>query len=187
MKTRFATLVTLLSLLPAAALAADTYKLDPVHSMVIFQISHMEVSNTFGRFNEPNGTFVLDDDASKISFDITVDAAKVDTNNAQRDTHLKSDSFFSVKQFPTITFKSSAVKKTGDKTFDVTGDLTLHGVTKTITIPLTEIGAGKTQAGERAGFTTTFSIKRSDYGMTFMVGPVGDDVTLMVGIEGVKQ
>jgi polyisoprenoid-binding protein YceI len=188
MKNRIASLVAILALLPAATLmATDTYKLDPVHSMVIFEINHFGVSNTYGRFNEPTGSFVMDDDAGKMSFEASVPAANVDTNNAQRDTHLKSDSFFSAKQFPDITFKSTGVKKTGDKTFDVTGDLTLHGVTKSITVPLTLIGAAKTQAGDRAGFGATFSIKRSDYGMTFMVGPVGDDVTLIINLEGVKQ
>ena len=188
MKIRIASLVAFLALLPAATLlAADTYKIDPVHSMVIFQINHLGVSNIFGRFNAPAGTFTTDDDPANISFNATVETANVDTNNTQRDTHLKSDSFFDAKQFPEITFKSTAVKKTGDKTYDVTGDLTLHGVTKSITVPLNLIGTAKTQMGDRAGFGGTFSIKRTDYGMTFMVGPVGDDVTLWVNLEGVKQ
>jgi len=188
MNTRIASFVAFLALLPGTALlAADSYKIDPVHSMVIFQIGHFGVSNVFGRFNNPTGTFVMDDDAANMSFQASVETDKVDTANAQRDAHLKSDSFFSAKQFPDITFKSTSIKKTGDKTYDVTGDLTLHGVTKSITVPLNLIGAAKTQAGDRAGFGGTFSIKRSDYGMTFMVGPVGDDVTLWVNLEGVKQ
>jgi polyisoprenoid-binding protein YceI len=188
MKIRIASLVAFLTLLPSATLlAADTYKVDPVHSMVVFQINHMGVSNVLGRFNAPAGTFVMDDDAANMSFQVTVPAANVDTNNAQRDTHLKSESFFDAKQFPDITFKSTAIKKTGDKTYDVTGDLTLHGVTKSITVPLNLIGTASTQQGDKAGFGGTFSIKRSDYGMTFMIGGVGDDVTLWVNLEGTKQ
>jgi polyisoprenoid-binding protein YceI len=122
-----------------------------------------------------------------MNFDVTVKVDKLDTANAKRDQHLKSSDFFNAKQFPDIEFKSTGVKSTGDKTFDVTGDLTLHGVTKSITVPMTFVGAATTPMGARAGFDATFTIKRSDYGMNFMPGMVGDDVTLMINLEGVKQ
>jgi polyisoprenoid-binding protein YceI len=179
-------LVVLATALLASPLrAADTYKADPVHSTVIFRINHLGTSWVYGRFDDVAGTFTVDDKTP--SFDFTVNADSVDTNNKQRDTHVKSADFFSVKEFPTITFKSTSVTSTGDKKFDVTGDLTLHGVTKSITVPLEFVGAADTKMGSRAGYEAHFSVKRSDYGMDKMVGMVGDDVYLTVSFEGVKQ
>jgi polyisoprenoid-binding protein YceI len=175
----------------AAVRAADTYKVDPVHSQIVFQINHLGVSNILGRFNEPGGTFVLDnDDAGKSTFEISVAAKNVDTGFQKRDDHLRSPDFFNVKQFPTISFKSTGVKKLEDGSYELTGDLTLHGETKPITVKLGKIVAkevGPQMGGTRAGFDTTFTLKRSDYGMSFMQGPLGDEVTLMINIEGVKQ
>ena len=179
-------LVVLATALLASPLrAADTYKVDPVHSTVIFRINHLGTSWVYGRFDEVAGTFSVDDKTP--SFDFTVNADSVDTNNKQRDTHVKSADFFSVKEFPTITFKSTSVASTGDKKFDVTGDLTLHGVTKSITVPLEFVGAADTKMGSRAGYEAHFNVKRSDYGMDKMVGMIGDDVYLTVSFEGVKQ
>jgi len=181
----FVFLVT--ALLAAAPLrAADSYKVDPVHSTVIFRVNHMGTSWVYGRFDEVSGTFTVDEKSPE--FDISVNADSVDTNNKQRDTHLKSADFFSVKEFPTITFKSTSVTSTGEKKFDVTGDLTLHGVTKSITVPIDFVGAAESkQMGSRAGYEALFSVKRSDYGMDKMVGPVGDEIHLTVSFEGVKQ
>jgi len=181
----FVFLVT--ALLAAAPLrAADSYKVDPVHSTVIFRVNHMGTSWVYGRFDEVSGTFTVDEKSPE--FDISVNADSVDTNNKQRDTHLKSADFFSVKEFPTITFKSTSVTSTGEKKFDVTGDLTLHGVTKSITVPIEFVGAADSkQMGSRAGYEALFSVKRSDYGMDKMVGPVGDEIHLTVSFEGVKQ
>jgi polyisoprenoid-binding protein YceI len=187
MKTRFVSLLTALTVVFGAAVwaSAETYKIDAVHSQVIFRIGHLGVSKIFGRFNTTEGTFVTDDDPSKISFEATVSVDSLDTGNPQRDKHLKSPDFFNAKQFPEITFKSTSVAKSGD-TYQITGDLTLHGVTKSITVPMTKIGEAKTMAGERAGFGTEFTVKRSDYGMNFMPGAVGDDVELLINLEGVK-
>jgi polyisoprenoid-binding protein YceI len=165
--------------------AADAYKLDPVHSTVIFRVNHLGTSWVYGRFDEVSGTFTVDEKAPE--FDITVNADSVDTNNKQRDTHLKSADFFSVKEFPTLTFKSTSATSTGDKKFDVTGDLTLHGVTKSITVPMEFVGAADTKAGPRAGYEAHLTVKRSDYGMDKMVGMVGDEIHVTVSFEGVKQ
>ena len=173
------------ALLAAPLRAADTYKVDPVHSTVIFRINHLGTSWVYGRFDDVAGTFSVDDKTP--SFDFTVNADSVDTNNKQRDTHVKSADFFSVKEFPTITFKSTTVASTGDKKYDVTGDLTLHGVTKSITVPLEFVGAADTKMGSRAGYEAHFSVKRSDYGMDKMVGMIGDEVYLTVSFEGVKE
>jgi polyisoprenoid-binding protein YceI len=164
--------------------AADTYKVDPVHATVIFRVNHLGTSWVYGRFDDVSGTFTVGD---KPEFDITVNADSVDTNNKQRDTHLKSADFFSVKEFPTITFKSTSATSTGDKKFDVTGDLTLHGVTKSITVPIEFVGAADTKMGSRAGYEAHFSVNRADYGMDKMVGMVGGEVYLTVSLEGVKQ
>ena len=170
------------------AMAADTYKVDPVHSSVVFRIKHLDVSYSYGRFNNPTGTVVWDAaDPTKSSVNVEIKTENVDTDNQKRDDHLRGPDFFDVKQFPTITFKSTAVKAVGENKFDVTGNLTLHGVTKSITISLGKTGEAQTQMGYRAGWETAFKIKRSDYGMTGMVGPVGDEVELYVSIEGGKQ
>jgi polyisoprenoid-binding protein YceI len=168
--------------------AGDTYKVDPVHSSIIFRIKHMNISNVFGRFNEPTGTFVIDDaDPTKTTLNFEIQAANVDTHNAQRDTHLKGPDFFNAKQFPTITFKSTAVKKGEGNMLDVTGDLALHGVTRSITVPVEITGQGDFAGSHRVGLETTLTIKRSEYDMKNMVGPVGDDVRLNIAFEGAKQ
>jgi len=187
MKNRFAASLASLAVIFGAVVSAsaDTYKIDPVHTQVIFRIGHLGISKVFGRFDTIEGSFVTDDDPSKASFNATISVDSVDTGNAQRDKHLKSPDFFNAKQFPDITFKSTSITKTGD-TYQATGDLTLHGVTKSITIPMTKIGQAKTMAGERAGFDIQFTVKRSDYGINFMPGAVGDDVDLLINLEGVK-
>jgi polyisoprenoid-binding protein YceI len=175
-----------LVLLAAGSLrAADTYKLDPVHTSVIFRVNHFGVSYVYGRFDEASGTFSVDDKSP--SFDITVNAESVDTNNKQRDTHLKSADFFSVKEFPTLTFKSTSVASSGDKKFDVTGDLTMHGVTKSITASIEFVGAADTKMGARAGYEAHLSVKRSDFGMDKWLPAVGDEIQVTVSLEGVKQ
>ena len=118
---------------------------------------------------------------------MTVQAASINTGNAKRDKHLRGPDFFSVKEFPTITFKSKEWKSTGGMNYDVTGDLTLHGVTKPVTIAVTKIGEGKGPMGKpRVGFDGLLKIKRTDYGMKKLVGPAGDEVTLHFGIEAMR-
>ena len=112
----------------------------------------------------------------------------IDTHNAKRDQHLKSPDFFNAKQFPAITFKSKQVKKSSKDTYEVTGDLTIHGVTRPVTVKVTNTGSGKDPMGaNRIGFETIFTIKRSDFGMKFMLGPVSDEIRLIVSIEGIRQ
>jgi polyisoprenoid-binding protein YceI len=175
-------------LLPALA-SAQTSKVDPVHSFVIFRVQHMGAGFVYGFISGPTGDFTIDpNDPAKFSLTGTVNVDNLDTKNDARDKHLKSETFFNAKQFPTIDFKSTAAKKTGDNTYDVTGDLTLHGVTKSITIPVTVTGTGKGMQGEtRTGLETTFKIKRSDYDMTQLIPAAGDEVTLRIGLEGIQQ
>jgi polyisoprenoid-binding protein YceI len=190
--TRSALAILTVILLAASAGAAEMFKVDPVHSMVVFKIKHLNTGYIYGRFNGPGGTFVLDDDPAKCSFELNVRVKSIDTANTQRDDDLKSAHFFDDGKYPEIRFKSTSVKKgPRDGTYEVAGEMSLHGVTKTITVTIEKVGEGKAPAmlgGQlRAGIACTFEVKRSDYGMNYMPGAVGDEVTLMVGLEGVKQ
>ncbi|MEY2490022.1 MAG: hypothetical protein QOC70_1964 [Verrucomicrobiota bacterium] len=171
-----------------SANAADTFKVDPVHSFVLFSVQHFGVSNSYGRFNDISGTVVFDkDNPSKSSVELSVPVESLDTNNAKRDQSLKSPDYLNAKQFPTLKFKSTKVQGSGD-TLKVSGDFTLHGVTKPLTVDFKKVGEGKGLQGEaRAGGETRFTIKRSDFGMNFMQGAVGDEVTIILSLEGVKQ
>lgn len=169
------------------ALAGDTYEVDASHSHVGFAITHLKVSRFYGRFNDVAGTFVVDADPAKCSIELTVKAASVDTANKKRDDHLRSQDFFSVEEFETISFKSSAATKKGDK-LEVKGTLTLHGVSKEITVEVEHVGTGPGMKGEqRAGYEARFTIKRSDYGMTYLLDGLSDEVRLVVSLEGVKK
>ena len=167
---------------------ADTFKVDPVHSSLVFSAKHNGVTDFYGQFKEINGTVTFDAaNPSKNSVEISVPVESIDTHNDKRDQHLKSPDFFNAQQFPMITFKSTKIEGSGDN-YKVTGDLTIHGVTKSITIDFKKGGEGKGGKGEvRGGGEARFAIKRSDYDMKFMAGPVGDDVNIIVGFEGVKQ
>jgi polyisoprenoid-binding protein YceI len=172
------------------ALAADTYTVDRDHSSALFRIGHIGISATWGRFNDVAGTFVEDADPSKASVEIQIKADSVDTNQKKRDDHLKSPDFFNAKQFPTLTFKSKSLKKVDEKTLEVTGDLTIHGVTKPLTTKIVHIGSGKTPMGDtRSGWETTFTIKRSDFDMKYGLDmdPSGDEVRITVALEGIKK
>jgi polyisoprenoid-binding protein YceI len=179
--------------LAVPAVAAENYQVDPVHASLIFRAKHVNVGIFYGRFNAIAGQFTLDEaNPSKSSFNFEVQTASVDTQQEKRDAHLKSPDFFNVKQYPTITFKSTAVKK-GEQTnvLEVTGDLTFHGVTKSVTVPVEVTGRGEFPKGtQRAGVESVFTIKMSDFdvkGIPGMPGAVGDDVRLMFAAEGVKQ
>jgi polyisoprenoid-binding protein YceI len=169
----------------AQAGAAGKFTVDPVHSSVIFRIEHEGVANFYGAFKEIEGSFTLGDDPSQASFDLSVKVNSVDTRNENRDKHLRTADFFNVAEFPFITFKSKSVEKAGDK-LKVTGDLTMHGVTRPITLEVKTWPAKDTEQGRKAGVETIFTIKRSDFGMDTYVaeGRLGDEVTLMVACEG---
>jgi polyisoprenoid-binding protein YceI len=167
--------------------SADTYQVDTTHSSMVFRVKHLGLANFYGRFNAISGSFTLDDDAAKNTFQIQIQTDSVDTANAKRDQHLKSLDFFNSKQFPTITFKSTQVKKSGDASFDVTGDLTLHGVTKPVTAKVTKTGSGVNQAKKPAvGAEAELNIKRSDFGMSFMLEGLGDDIFIIVSLEAFR-
>jgi polyisoprenoid-binding protein YceI len=171
----------------ASTRAADTYTVDNVHTSVYFKIRHLGISSVYGRFNKVAGKFTVDkENPGKSSFALTITIDSVDTGNKMRDGHLKSGDFFNAKQFPLLKFKSTKVKAVKGG-YRVTGNLTLHGVTKSISFTL----QGGKQAEfppkvKRIGFTTELTLKRSDFGMKKMLNALGDKVTVGIGMEGVK-
>ena len=171
--------------------AADTYEIDTAHSMVLFRAKHKGVSYNYGRFNEFSGKITMDEsDTSKSAVEFEVKTASVDTANQKRDQHLRSPDFFSAKQFPVITFKSTDVsmKDGAENMLEVIGDLELLGVKKSITVDVEITGKGKGRDGESLiGFESVFTIKRSEFGMTYGVGNVSDDIRLIVTIEAMQQ
>jgi polyisoprenoid-binding protein YceI len=180
--------MVMFGLLGSAIRAADNYTVDPMHSSVSFKISHLGLSWVHGRFDDLSGNFAIDaDNPSACSFEMSIKAQSVDTNNQKRDEHLRSPDFFNVKQFPVITFKSTAVKPTNTG-FEVTGDVTMHGVTKSVTIPM--VGGRKAEfpkGMQRTGYTTEFVLKRADFGMDKMLNAIGGDVHVAMSFEGVRK
>jgi polyisoprenoid-binding protein YceI len=172
----------------SAAAPADDLKADPVHSFVVFDVHHLGAGYVYGTFAGPTGTVGYDaSDLSKTTFDLSVDVSTIDTRNPNRDNDLKGPDFFDAKQFGTMTFKSTSVSKTSDTAMSVTGDLTVHGVTKSITVPIEFTGTGKGMKGEtRDGFRADFKIDRRDFGMTADPEPIiGNEIHIVVAIEAI--
>jgi polyisoprenoid-binding protein YceI len=180
-------LTVILLLAVSAPARADDYTLDIAHSTVSFKISHLGLSWVYGRFDDFSGSFTIDPDASKCSFSMNIKAESIDTNNSKRDEHLRSPDFFNVKQFPTITFKSTAVKAIKDG-YEVTGDLTMHGTTKSVTFALVGGRTAEFPKGvQRTGFSTELVVKRSEFGIDKFDKAVGDEVYLAISFEGTKK
>ena len=174
-------------LLAAPAGAADDYAVDAMHAGVNFKIAHLNLSWIFGRFNSFSGNFTIDpDNPGKSSFALMIKGESIDTANPKRDDHLRSPDFFNVKQFPALTFKSTAVKASKDG-YQVMGDLTWHGVTKPVTFSL--LGGGKAEfQGSRTGYTTDLTLKLSDFGVGAQFAKMlSEDVHVSVSFEGVKK
>lgn len=176
-------------LAPAFLRAAETYTVDSVHSYVLFKINHLNVGNSYGRFDDPSGSFSWDDaNPSKSSFEFTVQAAKVNTSNEKRDKHLRSPEFFNASQHAAISFKSTAVKQVRPDALEIDGMLSMLGQTHPITVTARQTGHGNDPWGKyRRGFETTFTIKRSQWGMDFMLKGLSDEVEITVSVEGVRQ
>lgn len=175
----------------SASASADTFDIDGLHSYVVFKVGYMGVSDFWGRFNSVSGTYSLDfDDPSNSVVDISIDAASVDTANQGRDDHLRGADFFSAKEFPAITFTGTAFEKVDADTIRVTGDLTLRGVTKSVAVDIDWTGAREDpRGGFRSGISSTMTISRSDFGVNYGVatGALGEEVTMMAGITGMRK
>jgi polyisoprenoid-binding protein YceI len=192
MKTRFAVLAAAVAV-ASPAFAGDTYQFDKAHTTVGFQVRHI-FTMLGGKFQEFAGTIKVDrakPEASSVEF--TINADSIFTNEPKRDAHLKSPDFFDVAKYPTITFKSTSVKPNGKDSWLVTGDLTMRGVTKQVTLPVSFLGEGKDPWGnEKMGFETSTTLNRQDYGIswnkTLDQGGVlvGDEVKVQVSVEANK-
>jgi polyisoprenoid-binding protein YceI len=172
----------------AVLAAPEAYKVDPTHSFVTFSISHLGYSFLQGRFNDVTGSFTYDPDKSSANaIAVDVKTASVDTNHAERDKHLRSKDFLDTDKYPAASFKSTGFEAKDDSGV-LTGDLTLHGVTKPIKVDVTFVGAGKDPwGGYRRGYTGKTLIKRADWGMDYNLGPAAETMELQFVIEGVRQ
>lgn len=174
---------------------ADTWQIDPAHTNVEFSVRHMMISNVKGQFQKTSGTIATSGtDPASAKIDATIDATSINTRVDKRDAHLKSPAFLDVDKFPTITFKSTKVEADGPGKWKVTGDLTLHGVTKPVVLDVESSGTPVTVMGNiRAGASATTKISRKDFGLTWNQPletggvMVGDEVAISIDVEAVKK
>jgi polyisoprenoid-binding protein YceI len=176
-------------------MSTTTWNLDPVHSTAEFKVRHMMISWVKGKFTGLTGALTLhESDHTQSSVEATIDVATVATGAADRDGHLKSADFFDAEQFPTLTFKSTSVEPKGKGEFSVTGDFTLHGVTKPVTFSVEEFSdpAKDPWGNQRVGLIATTKINRKDFGLTYNAALeaggvlVGEDVTITLDVQFVK-
>jgi polyisoprenoid-binding protein YceI len=174
--------------------ATTTWKIDPAHSAVEFAVRHMMITTVKGRFTESTGTLDVNEaDPTRSKVDFVIQAASIDTREPQRDAHLRSADFFDVEKHPTIRFHSTRIEGSPED-FKMTGDLTIHGVTRPVTLDVTFEGRAKDPwGGERLGYSATGKIKRGDFGLTWNAALetggflVGDEVKMTFDIELVKS
>lgn len=202
MRQRTTTLASLLAVLlvsasaglASPARAAQTFKPDPAHSEVSFQVRHF-LSKVRGKFDQFDATIVKDDqNPASSSVEFTIQVASIDTGVERRDDHLRSADFFDAEKYPTITFQSSAVEKVSDSEYKVTGRLTIRGITKVVTLPVSYLGEMTDAWGHtRAGFTTETTLDRQDFGVSWNKKldsggyMLGDDVDVSISFEAVLQ
>jgi polyisoprenoid-binding protein YceI len=183
-----------LGLQARTAQAPVTYEIDPVHSSVSFKVRHL-ISKVDGRFREFSGRVVGDPSAKTgASVELTIQAASVDTANEDRDKHLRGADFFEVEKYPEITFRSTKIVPKGGDRYEAIGTFTMHGVSKTITVPVALTGIAKDPWGnERAGFSITTTLNRKDYGINFNKALdaggmlLGDEVEISIDLEAIKK
>ena len=193
-RSKYILLFSLFSLFTSrnGALAAETYAIDPAHTSVVFSVGHTGLSYTYGVFRQAGGSYVLDKaNPANCRFAFAIQTDSIDTNHPERDKHLRSADFLNTEQFPTITFESTLCAlatdaPAGSIVYNVTGNLTIHGVTRQVTLPLRMLGEGKGPFGDqRTGFLCQVEIKRNDYGMRNLLDMVGDAVGITISFEGV--
>jgi polyisoprenoid-binding protein YceI len=177
-----------LGLFASAQAAVETYKIDPVHSSVGFTIRHF-FTNVPGAFTKFSGTIAVDRaHLENSTVEARIEVASVDTRNGMRDDDLRSDKFFSAVKLPAITFKSTSWKKTGEDTFDVTGDLTIRDVTKEVVLKTKSLGFGPGMKGAMlSGWEASATLNRNDFGITAYPKVLGDDVAVTITIEADLQ
>jgi polyisoprenoid-binding protein YceI len=181
--------VAALSVASFAAQAADTYAIDPTHTFPTFEVNHLGFSTFRGRFDKTEGTITLDLAKKTGSVDVTIDANSVSTGVEKLDAHLKNEDFFDTAKYPTITFKSTKFKFDGNKLDEVEGNLTMHGVTKPITLDVDDFVCKDHPMTKKpaCGANLEAKIKRSDWGITYLSPNVGEEVKLKIEIEAHKK
>lgn len=179
----------------AASPQTATWNLDPVHSVAEFKVKHMMITNVKGQFTGVSGVLTLDPvNLANSHVEATIEASSINTREPQRDAHLKSADFFDVEKFPTLTFKSTSVKRTGDDELAVTGDLTIHGVTREVVFTVEGPSApGKDPWGNtRIGLSAVTKLNRKDFGLTWNAALetggilVGDQITITLDAQFIK-
>ncbi len=180
--------VGLAASLAIPAMAGTTvWTIDPNHANAQFFVKHLGISTVQGEFTKVSGTITIDDsDITKSTVDVTIPADTVYTRVAMRDNDLKSEHFLDVAQYPTITFKSTKITKTGDDTYDMTGDLTIRGVTKPVTLKVSDLSKPidvKMMGGWRQGVSAETTINRQDFGVAADPGMVGDELHILIDLE----
>ena len=181
----------LLAVAAAAPAQAADYVIDTkkAHAFIQFRIQHLGYSWLLGRFNDFEGTFSYDEDKpSEASVEVTIDPASIDSNHAERDKHLRGEDFLHVEKYPEARFVSTSFEEKGEGTAILKGDLTLHGVTKPITIRVEHIGHGPDPwGGYRRGFSGITTLTLKDFGIDYDLGPASREVEMFLSIEGVRQ
>ncbi|MCB1651533.1 MAG: polyisoprenoid-binding protein [Alphaproteobacteria bacterium] len=177
--------------MPRLALAeTERYDFDKVHTQILFFVDHLGFSKSHGKFLDFDGGFVFDREHPENSnIDVVIKTDGLDMDDEKWDEHLKGPDFFNVEKFPDMRFKSTSIAVTGDQTADVTGDLTLLGVTKPVTLHVVHNKSGKHPFGGKyiSGFSATAHLNRSDFGMNYGVPAIGDEVQIRIEVEGVRQ
>ncbi|MGH1404615.1 MAG: YceI family protein [Alphaproteobacteria bacterium] len=173
-----------------SAIAAEKYEFDKVHSQILFFVDHLGFAKSQGEFHDYDGSFTFDrENPENSSVNVTIKSASIDMDDEAWDTHMKSDHFFNVEAFPDMVFKSTSIAVTGEKTADITGDLTILGVTKPVVLKTVYNKSGENPYSKKfeSGFSATASLKRSDFGMTYGLPGVGDEVEIRLEVEAIRQ
>lgn len=197
MKTTLSTLalLALVALAPLVAAkpavaATDKFSFDKAHTQIFFSVSHLGYSFSTGKFTGFDGSFHFNPEKPEQGkIDVTIDTNSISFNDEAWENHMKNEDFFNVEKFPTMTFKSTKVEKTGENTGRVTGDLTLLGVTKPVTLDVIHNKSGIHPYNKKyvAGFSATGKLNRSDFGMTYGLPGVGDEVSISIEVEGIRD
>ncbi|HJX01492.1 MAG TPA: YceI family protein [Terriglobales bacterium] len=187
MKRRVVSLLAVALFTLAAWAQSSEWQIDPSHTTVAFTVRHFGISNVHGRFTKVSGSAIVDDnDMTKSSVNATMDVNSIDTGNENRDKDLKSPNYFDAAQFPTITFKSKSVSKNGDNKLKIVGDLTIHGVTKEVTLDVDGPSAPMTQGpNQRRGLAATTSVNRKDFGVGAKASAamIGEEIKIELDVE----
>ena len=182
-------IVAALALLPIKSIMAADYTVDPAHTYVSFAINHLGFSTMRGKFVRQSGSLQFDPAAKQASVTIEIDASSIDTGHGKRDAHLQSPDFLNAVENPTITFKSTGTTWNGDKPATLTGDLTILGVSKPVTLTITSMVCGPNPFSkkETCGFDATASITRTDYGVNYGAPAIGEVLDLQIEVEAIMN